>query len=94
MQIRYIKKITDPSKFDPLFTSLLVLLLADALIGPLAGGDKGIQDKIDRAIDKLMPKVRALNRQESESKNRAHDVTWVDAHLIHGGRIDSKLGSN
>jgi hypothetical protein len=93
MEIRYTKKITDVSKFDPLFTSLLVLLLADALIGPLAGGDARIQDKIDKAIDKLMPKVRALNRQEARSMGRAGEGTWVDMRLTRGGRIDSRLGS-
>ncbi len=93
-QIRYIRKITDPSKFDPLFVEVFVLLLADKLIGPLAGGDKDIQTKIDRAIAKLMPSVRALDRQETNTTGRADSETWNDVRATRGGRINSKLGSN
>ncbi|GAH18067.1 unnamed protein product, partial [marine sediment metagenome] len=37
-EIRYIKKVTDPTGFDPLFVELLVLRLALKLVGALAGG--------------------------------------------------------
>jgi len=88
--IRYIRRIIDTSKFDPLFTEVLVLLLADRFIGPLAGGDAKIQAKIDDALKKLMPKVRALDRQEPNTMGRADLGTWNDARL--GGRIASRLG--
>lgn len=93
MNIRYIKKVTDASKFDPLFVKVLVLLLVDEFIGPLAGGDARIQKKIDNAIEKLMPKVRALARQEAELQGRADQNTWIDIRATRGGRIDSRLGS-
>jgi len=79
MDIRYIKKVTDVTKFDPLFVKLLVLLLADEMIGPLSGGDAKIQKKIDTAIDKLMPKVRALDRQETNTSGRYSHRPWVEA---------------
>lgn len=79
--IRYIRRITDVSKFDPLFTKVLVLLLADEFIGSLAGGDEKIQVKIDRALEKLMPKVRALDRQETNTMGRADLRTWNDARI-------------
>lgn len=79
MEIRYVKKVTDPSKFDPLFVEVLVLLLADKLIGPLPGGDARIQKKIDDALDKLMPAVRALDGQETNTAGRVESFTWNDA---------------
>ena len=63
--LRYIKKVTDPTEFDPLFIEVLVWLLADDMIGPLAGGDPRIQKKIDTALDKLMPKVLAVDMNET-----------------------------
>ena len=79
MSIRYVKKVTDASKFDPLFVEVLVLLLADKLIGPLAGGDARIQKKIDDALDKLIPTVRALDGQETNTAGRSESFTWNDA---------------
>ena len=85
IQIRYTKKITDASKFDPLFVKMLSLLLSDELIGPLAGGDKGIQDKIDRKIASLMPRVRAMDRQEQNLVGRINQKSWNDARIQGGG---------
>ncbi|MHC4605184.1 MAG: hypothetical protein ACYS6W_17855, partial [Planctomycetota bacterium] len=79
MSIRYIKKVTDVTQFDPLFVKVLVLLLADEMIGPLAGGDEKIQRKIDRALEKLMPKVWALDRQETNTEGEYSLETWNDA---------------
>lgn len=79
MEIRYIKKVTDVSEFDSLFIEVLVLLLADKLIGPLAGGDPRIQKKIDDALDELMPSVRALDGQETNTAGRIESGTWNDA---------------
>ncbi len=79
MEIRYVKKVTDASKFDPLFVKVLVLLLADEFIGPLAGGDARIQKKIDSTLDKLMPSVRALDGQETNTAGRIESGTWNDA---------------
>ena len=93
MNIRYIKKVTDVSQFDSLFIKVLVLLLADEMIGSLAGGDARIQKKIDTELDRLMPRVRALARQEANLEGRAEKNTWVDVRATRGGRIDSRLGS-
>lgn len=90
MEIRYTKKVTDVSEFDPLFVKLFILLLADVLIGPLAGGDPRIQKKIDDAVDNLMPSVRALDGQETNTAGRAESSTWNDARFA--GRDPSRLG--
>ncbi len=79
MEIRYTKKVTDVSEFDSLFVKVLILLLADVLIGPLAGGDPRIQKKIDSALDELMPSVRALDGQETNTAGRVESRTWNDA---------------
>jgi len=79
MEIRYIKKVTDPTEFSPLFVKLFILLLADKMIGPLASGTKGIQEKTDRAIDKLMPAVRAMSGQETNTVGQYDLSTWNDA---------------
>ena len=91
--LRYTKLITDATKFDPLFVKVLALNLADDFIGPLAGGDKNIQAKIDRKLTVLMPKVRAMDRQETNTIGRNSKPSWNAARLTSGGRIDSQLGS-
>ena len=79
VSLRYLKNVTDTSKFDPLFVKVLVLVLADELIGPIAGGDKRIQKKIDDALAKLMPAVRALDSQETNTIGEGELETWNDA---------------
>lgn len=79
VEIRYIKKVTDVTKFDPLFIEVLTWLLADKMIGPLAGGDDRIQKKIDTALDRLMPSVRALDRQETNTIGECALGTWNNA---------------
>ena len=82
VDIRYIKKVTDPTQFDPLFIEVFVLALADKFIGPLPGGDARIQKKIDDAMDKLMPRVRAIDRQETNTIGRLNRRPWLEARLF------------
>ncbi len=79
MEIRYVKKVTDVLEFDSLFVKVFVLLLADVLIGPLAGGNAKMQKKIDDALDKLMPDVLAMDGQETNTAGRNESSTWNDA---------------
>lgn len=69
--LRYIKKVTDPTEFDPLFVEVFAWILADKMIGPLAGGDARIQKKIDTALDKLIPKAKAVNIDETDVGGRS-----------------------
>lgn len=71
VSLRYIKKVTDPAEFDPLFVKVFVLLLADEMIGPLAGGDEKIQAKIDRKLKALIPAVRAVDLDETDVGGRS-----------------------
>lgn len=86
VSLRYIKKVTDPTEFDPLFVKALVLFLADQFIGPLAGGDKRIQDKIDRGLKVLVPKVQAVDDDETDVGGRSD---WL---LARFGGIGSITG--
>lgn len=78
MEIRYIKQVKDVSKFDPLFLKMLVLLLADVLIGPLKAG-KEKQAKIDEALKVLMPQVRAMDAEETNTIGKYELESWNDA---------------
>lgn len=94
VSIRYIKQVTDVTEFDPLFVEVLVLQLALKLVATLAGGAPKLQDVIQRELARIMPSVRALDRQETNTLGRADQDTWVDVRATRGGRIDSRLGSN
>jgi len=89
--IRYIKKVTDVTAFDPLFVEVLVLELAIKLVMPLAQ-DKGAKKDLMKELRMLMPAVRTLDRQETNTIRRSDMGTWNDARLS-DSRIDSKLGS-
>jgi len=89
--IRYIKKVTDVTEFDPLFVEVLVLNLAIKLVMPLAQDRKAKEDLI-KELRLLMPAVRTLDRQETNTIGRSDLGTWNDARLG-DSRINSKLGS-
>jgi hypothetical protein len=79
MSIKYIKEVTDPTEFDSLFVKVLVYTLADDLIGPLAGGDARIQKKIDTKLAILMPQVRTIDAQETNTDGVVTSGTWNNA---------------
>jgi len=79
MSIRYIKKVTDVTEFDPLFTEVLILQLALKLVGPLSGGDARLQDAIQKELMVVMRQVRTLDSQESNTVGQYDLDTWNDA---------------
>ena len=81
VELRYIKKVTDASQFDPLFVEVLVLKLALRLVGPLAGGASKLQDVLQRELAIVMPRVRALDRQETNTIGRVNRRPWIEARL-------------
>ncbi|MEE9529110.1 MAG: hypothetical protein V3V88_03575 [Dehalococcoidia bacterium] len=93
VNFRYIKKITDPTKFDSLFVEVLVLLLAIKLVGPLAGANVKLTTILNQELRPLMKQVRAIDRQETNTRGKADRNLWNDARFFSGGRIDSQLGS-
>lgn len=94
IDLRYIKKVTDPTEFDSLFVEVLVLKLAIKLVAPLAGGAPKLQQVLATELKLIMPSVRALDRQETNNVGRNDRITWNDGRISFGGaRIDSQLGS-
>jgi len=80
MSIRYIRKVTDVTEFDPLFIEVLVLTLALKLIPALAGTKSDdLTQSIKQDLKGLMSSVRALDRQETNTMGRYGLETWNDA---------------
>ena len=75
MSIRYIKKVTDPTEFDPLFVEVFILKLGLKFISSLAGGSPKLQETLQNELRVIMPAVRALDRQETNTAGRD---TWND----------------
>jgi hypothetical protein len=92
IKLRYIKQVTDPTEFDPLFIEVLILKLALKLVS-LAGANPTMSETIGRELSPVMRQVRAADRQETNTIGREDLHTWNSARLTNGGRIDSQLGS-
>ena len=79
MEIRYIKRVTDVTKFDPLFVQVLVLQLDLKLITGLAKTDTKLKESIKNDLQLLMPSVKALDLQETNTMGKCELETWNDA---------------
>ena len=79
MEIRYIKKVADVTEFDPLFVEVLVLQLALKLIPALAKTDTKLKESVKDDLKLLMPSVRALDSQETNTVGQYELETWNDA---------------
>jgi hypothetical protein len=89
--MKYIKWVESPAEWDSLFIEVMVLQLASKLCIPLSGGGKegmALKAEIDvelygdrrrTARRGLMPRVRALDRQEAEHIGRDELRVWSDA---------------
>ena len=94
--LRYIKQVSDVTLFDPLFIEVFVLQLALKIVYPIAGvgsAGRALAAEIKDELQGLMPRVRALDRQEGERIGRAERVLWNNSRSANFGRIDSQLGS-
>lgn len=77
LEIRYVKKVTDVTKFDPLFVQLLVLQLDLKLVMPLTQSAK-LKQSIKDDIKFMMPDVLAVTGQEVNTAGRLESSTWND----------------
>lgn len=71
VNLRYIRKVTDVTEFDPLFVEVLVLLLAKKLVGSLAGADAKLTQDIKDDLKRLMPKALAVDADETNVGGRS-----------------------
>ncbi len=88
MEIRYIKRVTDVGKFDPLFVQLLVLQLDLKLVMPLTQ-DVKLKQTIKEDIRLLTPAILAVTGQETNTAGRLESSTWNDARF--DGRDPGRL---
>jgi len=77
-EIRYIKKVTDVTQFDPLFVEVLALQLAIKMVMPLSQ-DKKMLQLLHQELAMIMPSVKALDRQETNTIGQYELETWNDA---------------
>ena len=77
VDLRYIKKITDPTKFDVLFVEVLVLQLAVNLAIPLSQ-DVNLAERAAGELISKTKRARMINSKETESGKEV-PVTWNDA---------------
>lgn len=92
--LRYSKRVTDPAQWDPLFTDVLVLALADRFISPLAGGDPDLKKSISDEFIILMRQVKALDRNEGNTLRRQDMALWNDARYHCSGLTEPKVASS
>ena len=64
---------------------MLVLKLALKLVGALAGGAPKLQDVLQKELTIVMPRVRALDRQETNTIGRVNRRPWLEARLTRRG---------
>lgn len=79
-EIRYIKRVTDPTKFDALFVEVLVLQLAMKLVMPLSQ-DKVLRRDLQDELTVMMSRVRTVDRSETSRVGEVDSRTWNDARL-------------
>jgi len=74
--IKYVKNVTDITKFDALFIETLVLSLALKIVMPLTQDRKLYAEIKQELYKEVLTKVRTLNLQET---NTTTGVKWKDA---------------
>ena len=74
----YIRRVTDPGQFDPLFAEVLVLQLALRLVMPLSQ-DKVVRRELQEELAALVARVRTVDRHETSLGYNTALTTWIDA---------------
>jgi len=72
IDLKYIKKVTDPDDFDPLFTEVLILTLAKKLIPALAGTKSPtLLEDVGNDLKEALSHARTVCRQETNVSGRS-----------------------
>ena len=79
VNLRYIKRVEDPDLWDPLFAEVFELTLARKLVIPLSQDVAVLKKDIDKDLEVLLKKVRAMDRTEAKHIGREALKTWNDA---------------
>lgn len=81
VNLRYIRKITDPAKFTPLYVEVLVLQLAIKLVMPLSQ-DKVLRRELLDELAPLLADAKMVNRTETNTVGKDELDTWNDSRLV------------
>ena len=76
-QLRYIKKITDTGRYDPLFVEALATRLASEMAVPITGS-KATRDKLFQLYTVKIQEARTRDSQEGQPEN-LRSSTWVQS---------------
>ncbi len=80
VNLRYVRKVTNVTEFDPLFIEVLVLVLAKKLFPPLGGTKSATFMKgLKKDITEVTSKARVINKQEQNTAGRDDLFLWNDA---------------
>jgi hypothetical protein len=71
VNIRYVKKVTDPAEFDELFKDMLVLALAIRLLPSLAGTDAKLLPDLKQEFRELASSASTIDFQEGNTTGRS-----------------------
>jgi hypothetical protein len=82
--LRYIKKVTDVSEFDPLFVECLILKLAIKLCMPLTR-DMKLYALLYEEMRDIMARVRVMDKQETRNLGRYDMGTWNESRISGSG---------
>jgi len=76
-ELKYIAKVTNPTVFDPLFSSALAWLLASQIAAPLTGDQKKQQSAFE-TYQRVMSAAMASDANEGH-KDYYRDADWIQA---------------
>jgi len=76
--LRYIKQVTDPDDWDPLFLDVFTLYFAKKLVLPLSQSIE-LKADLEKELYPLLRQVRAMDREEGKIIGRSALKTWNDA---------------
>ena len=82
--LRYIKKVTDVSEFDPLFVEVLTLKLALKMCMPLSQ-DKELYQVLYQEMRDILARVRVVDKRETNSVGTSDSGRWNDARIVGDG---------
>ena len=86
----YVRRVTDPTDFDPLFVEVLVLQLAIKFHLSLSE-DRHLRQSMQEELVRLLARVRTVNKQETNNVGESDMGLWNNARLG-GTSIGSRMG--
>lgn len=81
VDIYYVRKVTDPAQFSPLFIKTLVLHLAMDLVMPMSQ-NVVLRREVQDELREVLSRARRVNLDEINTTGRADYDTWLDAREV------------